>query len=56
MVLRYIIYHVEFKSQLCNPTVSIILCNVVNLNNFGILCTAKDEDKSIIEVIVPKNH
>ena len=50
-----IIYHVEFKSQLCNPTVgSIILCNVVNLNNFGILCTAKDEDKSIIEVIVPK--
>ena len=50
-----IIYHVEFKSQLCNPTVgSIILCTVVNLNNFGILCTAKDDDKSIIEVIVPK--
>ena len=50
-----IIYNVQFKADLCNPTIgSIILCNVINLNNFGILCTAKDGDDSIIEVIVPK--
>ena len=50
-----IIYNVQFKADLCNPAIgSIILCNVVNLNNFGILCTAKDGNNSIIEVIVPK--
>ena len=50
-----IIYNVQFKADLFNPTIgSIILCNVINLNNFGILCTAKDGDDSIIEVIVPK--
>lgn len=50
-----IIYNVQFKAELCNPAIgSIILCNVINLNNFGILCTAKDGDNSIIEVIVPK--
>jgi DNA-directed RNA polymerase subunit E'/Rpb7 len=50
-----IIYHVQFKADLCNPTIgSIILCKVINLNNFGILCSAKDNEESIIEVIVPK--
>ena len=50
-----IIYNVQFKAELCNPVIgSIILCNVINLNNFGILCTSKDGDNSIIEVIVPK--
>lgn len=50
-----ILYHVQFKAELCNPTIgSIILCTVKNLNNFGILCTATDGEESIIEVIVPK--
>ena len=50
-----IIYHVQFKADLCNPTIgSIILCKVINLNNFGILCSAKYNEESIIEVIVPK--
>lgn len=50
-----ILYHVQFKADLCNPTIgSIILCNVINLNNFGILCSATDGDSAIIEVIVPK--
>ena len=50
-----VIYHVQFKADLCNPTIgSIILCKVINLNNFGILCSAKDNEESIIEVIVPK--
>lgn len=50
-----ILYHVQFKADLCNPTIgSIILCKVINLNNFGILCSAKDNEESIIEVIVPK--
>ena len=50
-----IIYNVQFKADLCNPTVgSIILCSVVNSNNFGILCSAKDNDIAIIELIVPK--
>jgi DNA-directed RNA polymerase subunit E'/Rpb7 len=50
-----ILYNVQFKADLCNPTIgSIILCTVKNLNNFGILCTATDGEDSIIEVIVPK--
>ena len=50
-----ILYHIQFKADLCNPTIgSIILCNVINLNNFGILCSATDGESAIIEVIVPK--
>ena len=50
-----ILYHIQFKADLCNPTIgSIVLCNVINLNNFGILCSATDGESAIIEVIVPK--
>lgn len=50
-----IIYNVLFKAEICNPTIgSIILCTIQNINDFGILCAAKDNNNSIIEVIVPK--
>ena len=50
-----VIYEVLFNSKICNPVIGdIILCEVINTNNFGILCSAKEDNKSIIDVIIPK--
>ena len=48
-----VVYYVKFKALVCNPVIgNTILCNVVNDNNFGILC--KDKENQIIEIIIPK--
>ena len=50
-----VIYNVLFNSKICNPVIGdVVLCEVINTNNFGILCSAKDDDKSVIDVIIPK--
>ena len=50
-----ILFNVSFNSKICNPVIgNILLCKVVNTNNFGILCTAEDNNKSIIDIIIPK--
>ncbi len=50
-----VIYEVLFNSKICNPVIGdIVLCEVINANNFGILCSAKEDNKSIIDVIIPK--
>ena len=42
----------QFKALICNPVIgNIILCKVVNTNNFGILCSSSED---VIEVIIPK--
>ena len=47
-----ILYNVQFKALICNPVIgNIILCKVVNTNNFGILCSSSED---VIEVIIPK--
>ena len=48
-----VVYYVKFKALVCNPVIgNTILCNVVNDNNFGILC--KDKEDEVIEIIIPK--
>ena len=50
-----ILYNVLFKAQICNPVIgNVVLCEVTNINNFGILCSSKENDKIIIEIIIPK--
>jgi len=48
-----VVYYVKFKALVCNPVIgNTILCNVINDNNFGILC--KDKEDEVIEIIIPK--
>ena len=50
-----ILYNVQFKALICNPVIgNIILCKVVNTNNFGILCSSSENNVTVIEVIIPK--
>ena len=54
----YVIFDVNFEALICNPVINdIILCKVVNQNNFGVLCIAYDDNKEdipIIEIVVFK--
>jgi DNA-directed RNA polymerase subunit E'/Rpb7 len=60
-----IIYHVQFKADVCNPVVgAIIKAKITNVNKFGILATASiqiinsdgnEERVNVIEIIITKN-
>ena len=50
-----ILFNVSFNCKICNPVIgNILLCKVANTNNFGILCSAEDNNKTIIDIIIPK--
>lgn len=50
-----ILFNVSFNCKICNPVIgNILLCKVANTNNFGILCSAEDDNKTIIDIIIPK--
>ena len=50
-----ILYDVSFNSKICNPVIGdVLICDVINTNNFGILCSAKENNTSIIDIIIPK--
>ncbi len=52
-----VIYNVKYKALVCNPIIgSIINAQIENKNQFGLLCTVKDNtsDSNIIEIIIPK--
>lgn len=56
----FVNYDVQFSAMVCNPTNgSVLKCQVVNSNNFGVLCSSgiheNDSYVAILDIIVPKN-
>ena len=51
-------FTVQFKADVCNPVIgSVLKCQVKNINKFGILAAAYDENDSthgVVEVIISK--
>lgn len=51
------VFNVRFRADVCNPANhSVLQATVQNINSFGILCHCglNDENKPILEIIVPK--
>ena len=56
----FVNYDVQFSAMVCNPTNgSVLKCQVVNSNNFGVLCSSGIQENDayvpILDIIVPKN-
>lgn len=51
-----VLYTVKYKALVCNPIIkSIIVAKIDNTNQFGLLCSVKSGENSVIDIIVPKN-
>jgi DNA-directed RNA polymerase subunit E'/Rpb7 len=58
----YVNYNILFQAEVCLPANGmILLCDVISINNFGVMCTITDHENKkskstdpIIKIIVPK--